>query len=367
MTVQEIHIDIDQKLQKVDSNLLGTFLKDEKDWWFNVAQTRFIWQRINAKLNPKKEGNQDTIKRMDDLDELIVPDVSLSAIVGPNNKYVSAVLPANYLMLHSDASELQWNCNGITLATTANGYFIATVPFPTGLQGSGDSVYYENLSLTLGKTIGMSSTEVTLFSLADYPYYAGGLEDVDESFYIIQLILEATKNNSENLEFYWEHYGDYHADNSFIVVCKGHYTPDYLHWELDGVEEAEYLFTEIDSELVYTASGSITRRTAENRIVKLERLRTILAHPFATTKYDSPVSTIKNNKIYVYQNSTFRVLNIIIDYYRNPRPISHRLDLTSELNPSRHSEIVDIAVQLMLAHIGHESYRSVAAVDITNE
>ena len=367
MTTQEIHIDIDQKLQKVDSSLLDTFLADEKDWWFNEAQNRYVWQRINAKLNPKKEGHQDTTKRMDDLADLIVSDYALPAIVGTSNQYVSAVLPANYLMLISDASELQWNCNGLTLATEATSYFIATVPFPTGLQGSGDTVYYENLSLTLGKTVGMVSSEVTLFSLNAYPYYEPGLDDVDESFYIIQLILEATKNNQQQLEFYWEKYGDVTADNSFIIVCRGDYTPDYLHWELDGVEEEEYLFTEIDTELIYTASGTITRRTPANRIVKLEDLRQILAHPFAKTKYDSPVSTVKDDKIYVYQDSTFRVLNIIIDYYRKPRPISSRLDLTCELNPSRHGEIVDLAVQLMLAHLGHESYRSVSAVNIVNE
>ena len=368
MTVQEIHIDIDQKLQKVDSALLDSFGADEKDWWFHEGQTRYIWQRINAKLNAKKEGHQDTTKRLDDLADLIVPDYSLLGIVGTGNQYVSAVLPANYLMLISDASELQWNCNGLTLATTANSYFVATVPFPTGLQGNLDTVFYENLSLTLGKTVGMSSSEVTLFNLASYPYYEEGLQDVDESFYIINLILEATKNNSQNLEFYWEKYGDIKAENSFIIVCTGAYTPDYIHWELDGVEAEEYLFTEIDdTETVYVASETLTTRTSANRMVKLEDLRQILAHPFAKTKYDNPVSTIKDDRIYVYQDSTFRVLNILIDYYRKPRRISHRLDLTCELNPNRHSEIVDVTVQLMLAHLGHENYRPVAAADITHE
>ncbi len=94
MTAFEVNIDLEQKLQSIDANRFDDLLQEEKDWWLHEAQMRYIKQRISPKGNPKREGNQQTVKRYDDLQALISPFSSLLYV--QDSSTVQTPLPSNY-------------------------------------------------------------------------------------------------------------------------------------------------------------------------------------------------------------------------------------------------------------------------------
>ena len=95
MTVQELHIELDLLLQKLNSHYNQNLLPQEKDVFLNREITRFIKQRLNRFSNIKGTALYDTVKRTIDLIPL-VKTVKLSVIFD-NQKEAKIMLPFDYL------------------------------------------------------------------------------------------------------------------------------------------------------------------------------------------------------------------------------------------------------------------------------
>jgi hypothetical protein len=103
MTVAEMHVAFRLHLNK-STSLVGTpdFLPEEIDFWLNEAQDRFIKQRLFGN-NYRKEGFEDSPKRIEDLRNLIVFSIATyisSSYLGVNVKEsaLSAFTDFNYLI-----------------------------------------------------------------------------------------------------------------------------------------------------------------------------------------------------------------------------------------------------------------------------
>ena len=73
MTVQEMHYELKLKLNKIDTQDYSNLLIPEVDWYLNEAQTVFIKQRYGT-TNIKREGFEESQKRIDDLKTLVVKE-----------------------------------------------------------------------------------------------------------------------------------------------------------------------------------------------------------------------------------------------------------------------------------------------------
>lgn len=109
MTTQELHIELDILLQKVNSNWNKNLLSQEKDLFLNNEILRFIKQRTSPSSNRKQEIIFETVKRTEDLNDLI------KTIVRPVyydnvKKEVSMILPFNYLSYISSGIGVCCNC-----------------------------------------------------------------------------------------------------------------------------------------------------------------------------------------------------------------------------------------------------------------
>jgi len=70
MTISEMHIAFDLLLDKVNSLQYPSFLPEEKDFFLNQAIRRFVKTRYSG-FNSKKEGFEESQKRIDDLRTLV--------------------------------------------------------------------------------------------------------------------------------------------------------------------------------------------------------------------------------------------------------------------------------------------------------
>jgi hypothetical protein len=95
MTISEMHIAFDLLLDKVNSLQYPSFLPEEKDFFLNQAIRKFAKTRYSG-VNPKREGFEQSQKRIDDLRTLVrsvtIPCTSAGAIYtsGTTKGYVLA-------------------------------------------------------------------------------------------------------------------------------------------------------------------------------------------------------------------------------------------------------------------------------------
>lgn len=98
MTVQEMHYDFKIKFNKLDSNDYRDFQVPEIDWLLNEAQEVFLKQRYGIN-NTTQKGFEGSQKRIDDLRNLVMKNVSLSPVnqVALDPVSYEAELPDNYI------------------------------------------------------------------------------------------------------------------------------------------------------------------------------------------------------------------------------------------------------------------------------
>ena len=114
MTTQELHIELDVLLQRVNSHWNQNFLPQEKDLFLNREITRFIDRRIDRLGNKKREGLFDTIKRTVELSPLI-NTVRLPVINDTIKKEVSVLLPFDFMYYISSELSVCCSCRGLPL------------------------------------------------------------------------------------------------------------------------------------------------------------------------------------------------------------------------------------------------------------
>lgn len=73
MTISEMHTALDLELDKTSALDLPVFTSTEKDFWINSAIKKFVKTRYSG-FNVKKQGFEETQKRIDDLRTLIITE-----------------------------------------------------------------------------------------------------------------------------------------------------------------------------------------------------------------------------------------------------------------------------------------------------
>jgi len=90
--------------------------------------------------------------------------------------------------------------------------------------------------------------------------------------------------------------------------------------------------------------------------------------PFAKSQLNSPLCTISEEDIQVYQDAESYILEgITADYIRIPRTIDLTFGQDCELAEHTHQEVVDIAVKNILEAIESPRYQTASAEQLTSE
>jgi hypothetical protein len=104
-----------------------------------------------------------------------------------------------------------------------------------------------------------------------------------------------------------------------------------------------------------TISG---REYSFNKFIQQDDIHKLLEDPFNTTKYTSPLTTIRQDYIDIYTSDIFIIDKVKITYIRQPRRISLPLGIDCELPIHTHQEIVDMTVSSILEGISDPRYKT---------
>jgi len=360
MLVQEMHIDFDVKVQKVNSNNTDTFLKEEKDWLLNLSQYRLLRKFGSRKTNRRNEGGEDSFTRYADFEKLITR-AQIPMYINTGADYVTGVLPYNFFDFREARAKVSYNCNGITpnISTVNRNHFY--VPF---VDSANTPTKFVGYTIKLVRNFLTLPTYENIFVLSDYQLnFNIPISSNEQKFMIVNHVLEIVNRRSD-IEVRWENYGSIYKPNNFIFISK------------DATVEAIRITSDsANTDTPRTIIASTTnldvvntiQKTSACRLTENEALFDLLQHSFGRSIYTSPIITLSNGQINAYNSAKFIVSNLELDYIRKPRKINLSLNQSCELAESRHELVVDGAVQLATAYTNTETYKNIINENILNE
>ena len=381
-----MHVDLEQGLQRLASNIRFDITNEQKDFILNKIQLRYIKSKIDN-FNQSVEF-QDKQKHLDDIQKLVerncVLDSYIDSLIQVNSnstvdiKEVYSIFPGDYLYLVQDKSLIYKDCHGKDLNSKTNIYkTLHVLPFYySGLTQLTANPYadlqlsFNGINIFVPKnTINQLSATGTLDKtgqryLLGYTdsvlNWGSGYPNTKSSFYVINHILEFVNSKatyerpltiqSENLEIYsiyWQRYNEYYFPNCFLIVTNA---PNNVVTTNDFslLFNNTYSSTSISKILlnneVFNFDGNYD--IVSNRLTKSQYFSDVNSNNvFYKTIPDNPTSTLLDNKLVVQINEKFIVRKTLIDYIRKPRMISLKLNQDCELTISVHPEIVDLSVE----------------------
>lgn len=241
MTIQKMHIDVRQRLQRIGADFYGQLLPDSIDFWLNRVEDNLVTTMSSSLLRREGliPGSQDMVQAYTDmLDPIIVKSKRIRASGNTDGQIYSdilfprfdAIFPPDYDHLISDRSTVIWDCKDFNVSGNS---LIETI----------DTKYCAAFTFDLNHTLKIYTGTTLLYSTEDYSF-SEDLSD-EERYEIVNHVImwarENFKNGSEVVELYWEQYGSTYKRSSFIVVTNSETFRDSLKFSYVVDEDVENL------------------------------------------------------------------------------------------------------------------------------
>tara|TARA_R100000995_G_scaffold84563_1_gene63640 strand:+ start:954 stop:2081 length:1128 start_codon:yes stop_codon:yes gene_type:complete len=366
MNVQEMHLAIQQGVDKINSLQADLLLSQEIDIELNKSMMRFINTKY-GRNNKYRKGFEESQKRIDDLRSLVreyeAPTLFKEEL-GAKFSIDTFTLPPDYLYLVNTLARVHRND-----ACTKIDYFLNepipllffTISLDTFVCNNNSSIadsiiMYEDASdLTQGSAIVWQNNNSYQFP-QDINSVRGDILD----------------NPGTGFTIYWEQFGELNYQGQFIVVPDPNVFP-WLEWDasvgtVTTIVNVESGGTHLQSRDPYYSAANLKEKrvlteepvevTVSSKFVQQDDIFTLLTDPFNTTKHTGPIYTIRGNTIDVYTSDIFIIDALKITYIRKPSKISLSLGISCELPEHCHQEIVDMTVSSILEGISDPRYQT---------
>ena len=301
MTIAEMHIAINQGLQKIGSFHADNFLPEEIDLELNKNIQRFVEQRYNKGGNKYQKGFDESQKRIDDLRTLVTEFSS-------NTSYKGQIGPKHYI----------------------------------------DSFLINAPGSAYGPFLNNGQNYLHLLNVRAFVEYAG-CNPVDWTY---EYILDecacsdgTTIDPDDCVDLGYDWYCIFQQSEWRIV---GSYLMDDNGGPIYGPDGSTTLDT--------------TKSTISSacKFAQHDDIFTLLHDPFNTTDYKKPLYTVRDEFIDIYTDDTFVVSKVKITYLRFPAVVDSVTapNVHCDLPEHTHQEIVDMTINSLLEAISDPRYQT---------
>jgi len=386
MTVNEMHIAIQQGVDKINSLQADMLLPEEIDIELNKSQMKFIQNKYNPG-NKYGKGFEESQRRIDDI-RVLLTEASLASAFKEqlSSKFFvdTVTLPGNYMHMVNQRSRVKINdCNPISFDAQNLGSGVNYFEVPLSVITLEDTGFIHSLVMMTNPT-DLTTENYLNTTIWEIPDNVNFPQDIN---FVIENLLNPS-SWAEGISIYWEQFGELETPDSFIVIVNQTIYPQF-NWDasitnpytntniptsLNAVNTTNEILTYSSGNLitipgdfeddVIGASRVATEYTeiitAQNKFVQQDDIFTLLHDPFNTTKHTKPLTTIRNNNIDIYTNDIFITDSVELLYIREPAEISLSLGVNCELPIHTHQEIVDMSVASILEGISDPRYKTQA-------
>lgn len=334
MNAREMHIEVNQSLQKVAANRTRKFLSGEIDLALNKIVGRFI----QSKLRPRKDGSGGFDVDQLGLDALrtLIVNKTLDAYYETGSTVIS-YLPSDYKHLLRDSSTVELLCGQATASTSQETLKIMNLRQPR--SGKNTQPYYTSMQVQLG--------DVTVRIPADLPASNtfNGYEAREDISFLVPFILNRLRANG--LEVYWERFAGMYTPSSYFVVGNSD-LPEAVNLTIDGTDQT--LSSVTTKTLIRYISSST--QTSANRLCAWHTIDALKDAAFFKSSAHSPISELRGDLLVVHHDSSFIVNKTAITYVRKPQTISLLLGTDCDLPEDFHQAICDLTVEYLKGRLG---------------
>tara|TARA_Y100001972_G_scaffold84409_1_gene102735 strand:- start:163 stop:1290 length:1128 start_codon:yes stop_codon:yes gene_type:complete len=366
MNVQEMHLAIQQGVDKINSLQADLLLPQEIDIELNKSMMRFINTKY-GKNNKYRKGFEESQKRIDDLRSLVrefeAPTLFKEEL-GQRFQVDTFTLPPDYLYLVNTLARVHRN----DTCTKVDYFLNEPIPLLFFTISLDSFVCNNNSSIADSIIMYEDASDLTKGSAIVWQNNSG-FEFPQDINSVRGDILE---NPGTGFTIYWEQFGELNYQGQFIVVPD----PNVFSWlQWDASVGTVTTIVNVQSggahlqsrDPFYSAANLKEKRvltaepvevTVSSKFVQQDDIFTLLTDPFNTTKHTSPIYTIRGNAIDMYTNDIFIIDALKITYIRKPSKISLSLGISCELPEHCHQEIVDMTVSSILEGISDPRYQT---------
>lgn len=342
MTTQELHIQIDQLLQKVSSHWNSNFLPQEKDFYINREINKFIKQRMSPLSNSKRQSIFDTTKRVLDLSSLI--KTKTLYIVNSNQKEAEYQLPFDFLAYINSEGEITPKCKNKDLPVRSiNTYYKSIKPITIFNSLNQFSIVIKKLDNTI----------LHSFSLTDLPagyLPSDTLPDYKKLFIVNNAIINNLVNwSTRSLE------GDNHIEvqfnNLYQQIEFRSNTNFIIEYKINTVDQSI-----ISSTIISTGYNEVKTLPAEIIISDEEFKSSITNSSLSGSKGKRIVGFLRQNKVILSLNPNVVYNTVKLTYIRKPTKVDLLLGSNSELPNEILDEVISNLVEQLKAIIASDTY-----------
>tara|TARA_R110000824_G_scaffold354243_3_gene541355 strand:- start:20509 stop:21663 length:1155 start_codon:yes stop_codon:yes gene_type:complete len=384
MNVTEMHLAIQQGVDKINSLQADMLLPEEIDLELNKALIKFINTKY-GRNNALGKGFEQSQKRVDDLRTLVTEyeaPVTYKDQLSADFWIDTFKLPIDYMYLISQRSDVKIdNCNPIswTLQNTEDlSYF--TISLSDFVCNNSN-----NTSTDFVQSINMMADPLDA-TLGDQSIWVNGGFSYPVNIEAVRL--DILSINVPGVNVYWEQLGELTVPGNFIFEIDATLTYPWFNWDmsvtnLTSGSNLQTAFigkdgsnnTLVSSYAQYEDSMYGGRRdivggstiSSINKFIQHDDIYTLLNDPFNTTKHTSPLTTVRGSYIDIYTSAIFIIDKVKLTYIRKPANISLNLSIDCELPEHCHQEIVDMAVSSILEGISDPRYKTQSVEAAKNE
>lgn len=376
MNVTEMHIAVQQGVDKINSLQADSLLSQEIDIELNKNMFRFINTKY-GRNNIYRKGFEESQKRIDDLRTLVreyEAPVSFKEQLKKKIFVDTFQLPGDYMYLVNQQSKL-WinNCRAIDYSLVnapSQYYFVLSLNNFITDNATGDSTAFVNGVNMVADITGTDPTSAVIWS-PSAQLVAGGWTPESYPENIETVKQDILDNPGAGFDIYWEEYETLNYPGSFVIVVEVESHP-WINYDASlgnrtfavgvpavgqtapapqGLQFMDTTYAERREPVAF--SDSITEG---NRFSQQDDIFTLLSDPFNTTKHTSPLTTMRGNSIDIYTSDIFIIDTVKITYIRKPSEISLSLGIDCELPEHTHQEIVAMTVSSILEAISDPRY-----------
>lgn len=326
MTVREMHIEVGQAAQLLGANRSRRLMPEEIDWLLNKNMGRFI--SLAVEEPPKGKGAESDAGQVDKIRDLKVPYESPLFAVSPYDLY--SPLPPLYRVCLSDHSYVRQLCNQPLPALT--NYTYSTNHFRFPVSAKPNAPYYTEVKVMRNTVEVFNITSYTqLIAEAAWP----GLKSKPEVYLIRDLVMQRLRDRGERV--FWERYDQLYYPGEMIILSDATFEVVIDGAHLVGSKDVITRLAYADSDTgVWKNNRQYTSEDAQNK----------RNTAFSSTYYESPVSEIVDQRLFVYTDNSFIVSRSRMMYIRKPRMINLTLGQDCELTSDGvHDKICDLTVE----------------------
>lgn len=378
MNVTEMHIAVQQGVDKINSLQADSLLSEEIDIELNKNMFRFINTKY-GRNNMYRKGFEESQKRIDDLRTLVreyEAPVSFKEQLKTNIFVDTFQLPSDYMYLVNQQSRLWINkCQPMvySLVNPPVRYFFTLDLNNFVLNNQlGDSTAFIEAIEMVADVTGSDSTSAFIWTPSG-SLIAGGYTADSYPANIEAVKQDILENNGAGFSVYWEEYETLNYPGQFIVIVDID-THEWINWDASvgnttvavgdpygtatqpspqGLQVMDTTYSERREPTAFS-----DRITEGNRFSQQDDIFKLLSDPFNTTKHTSPLTTMRGNSIDIYTSDIFIIDTLKITYIRKPREISLSLGINCELPEHTHQEIVAMTVSSILEAISDPRYKT---------